>query len=122
MSRSLMLCLFAAACASQEPPVTVEPLRVESVVPATIGLVVVQGSAGVLVAAVAADGPAAAAGIHVGDVLQRYNDVSLVDTRQFYRLMLDSPPGSTVRLELLRDGAVRRIEVPVEEIDTALRV
>ena len=78
-------------------------------------------SAGVIVAAVAVQGPAAEAGVRVGDVVQRYNGVSVVDTLQFYRLMLDSPPGSTVQVELLRDGSVLRIAVPVEETDTAPR-
>jgi serine protease Do len=120
--RSLMLCAFAGACASHEPSVPAAGIAAESVVSSTIGIVVVQGSAGVMVAAVATHGPAAAAGMRVGDVVQRYNGVSLVDTRQFYRLMLDSPPGSRARVELERDGAVRCVEVPVEEIDTTPRV
>ncbi len=124
--RSLLLCAFAAACASHEPPPASEATRaakptLDSVVPGTIGVVVASASAGVVVAAMAADGPAAEAGMRVGDVVQRYNGVSVLDTRQFYRLVLDSPPGTRVELELLREGSVVRIAVPVEETDTALR-
>lgn len=121
--RALLLCAFAAACASQEPPPpsAAAPLP-ESVVPGTIGIVVTPASAGVIVAALAASGPAAAAGMRVGDVVQRYNGIPVVDTRQFYRLMLDSLPGSRVEVELLRDGTVLRIAVPVEEIETTSRV
>jgi hypothetical protein len=36
--------------------------------------------------------------------------------------MLDSAPGSTVQLELLREGRMHRVDVPVEQIDTTLRV
>ena len=36
--------------------------------------------------------------------------------------MLDSRPGSITRLEVLREGAVRLIEVPVEQLDTMPRV
>ena len=118
--RSLLLCAFAVACASQEPPPATETLP-NSVVPGTIGVVVVPAGAGVVVAAVAADGPAAGAGMRVGDVVQRYNGVSVVDTRQFYRLVLESVPGSSAELELLRDGSVVRIAVPVKETDTTSR-
>jgi S1-C subfamily serine protease len=118
--RSLLLCAFAAACASHEPPPASEPTP-DSVVSGTIGVVVVPASAGVLVAAVAADGPAAIAGMRVGDVVQRYNGVSVLETRQFYGLVLDSMPGSTAEVELLRDGSVVRIAVPVRETDTASR-
>jgi S1-C subfamily serine protease len=118
--RSLLLCAFAAACASHELPPAAEPTP-ESVVPGTIGVVVSAASAGVVVAAVAADGPAAKAGMRVGDVVQRYNGISVLETRQFYGLVLDSVPGSTAEVELLRDGSVVRIAVPVRETDTASR-
>ncbi|HEY7241453.1 MAG TPA: PDZ domain-containing protein [Burkholderiales bacterium] len=111
---------MAAACSSQPAPLAADPLH-DSVVPGTIGVVVVPASAGVIVAAMATEGPAAEAGVRVGDVVQRYNGVSVLDTRQFYRLMLDTPPGSRVQMELLRDGSVLRIAVPVEETDTAPR-
>lgn len=117
---SLVLCALAAACSSQPAPLAADPLH-DSVVPGTIGVVVVPASAGVIVAAMATEGPAAEAGVRVGDVVQRYNGVSVLDTRQFYRLMLDTPPGSKVQMELLRDGSVLRIAVPVEETDTAPR-
>lgn len=93
----------------------------DSVVPGTIGVFVAPASAGVVVAAMEDDGPAAQAGLRVGDVVQRYNGVSVLDTRQFYRLMLDSVPGSSAELELLRDGAAIRVAVPVRETDTAHR-
>lgn len=93
----------------------------DSVVPATIGVFVAPASAGVVVAAMEDDGPAAQAGMRVGDVVQRYNGVSVLDTRQFYRLVLDSVPGSRAELELLRDGAAIRVAVPVREADTAPR-
>lgn len=119
--RSLLLCALVAACASHEPPPLPAASPPDSVVPGTIGVLVAPGSAGVTVAAMAVEGPAAQAGMRVGDVVQRYNGVPVADPRQFYRLMLDSPPGSRVQVELLRDGTVLRIAVPVEETDTAPR-
>lgn len=117
---SLLLCAFAASCATQDPPPASGPPP-DSVVPGTIGVFVAAAPAGVIVAALAADGPAAQAGVRVGDVVQRYNGVSVLDTRQFYRLVLDSMPGSRAELELLREGSMVHIAVPVEETDTAPR-
>jgi serine protease Do len=117
--------LAATGCVSssappgaQEPP----PALAESVVSGTIGIFVESRSAGVVVAAVGKDSPAAAAGLRVGDIVLRYKGVTVADGRQFYALMLDSAPGSTAQVELLRDGRMHRIDVPVEQIDTALRV
>jgi S1-C subfamily serine protease len=122
----LAIGLFVATgCVTRDaPPVTPEPViaGAESVVPGTIGIVVKAGPAGVVVTAVGKDSPAAAAGLRVGDVLLRYNGVSVADSRQFYTLMLDSAPGSTVQVELLREGRMHRVDVPVEQIDTTLRV
>jgi S1-C subfamily serine protease len=120
----LLLCVSLAACASHGPPPSgsaPEESTPDSVVSGTIGVVVAPASAGVVVAALADDGPAAQAGMRVGDLVQRYNGVSVRDTRQFYRLVLDSAPGSSAELELLRDGAAIRIAVPVRETDTAPR-
>lgn len=121
LCRTLVLCALVAACASHESPPLPAAAVPESVVPGTIGVLVDLASAGVIVAAMAAGGPAAEAGMRVGDVVQRFNGVSVVDPRQFYRLMLDSPPGSRAQVELLRAGSVIRVTVPVEETDTAPR-
>jgi len=121
--RTVLACALTAACASGEPPPPAQEPQAarDSVVPGTIGVLVAPASAGVVVAAVAAEGPAGQAGIRVGDVVRSYNGVAVLDTRQFYRLMLESPPGSSAQVEFLRDGSVQRIEVPVEETDTAQR-
>jgi len=117
--------LAVTGCVSPDAPPGAQdrqPAPAESVVSGTIGIVVESKSAGVVVAAVGRDSPAAAAGLRVGDVVLRYNGVSVADSRQFYTLMLDSAPGSTARVELLRDGRMHRVEVPVEQVDTAPRV
>ncbi|HEY1287865.1 MAG TPA: PDZ domain-containing protein [Burkholderiales bacterium] len=121
--RTVLACALTAACAGGDPPATAQEPQAarDSVVPGTIGVFVAPASAGVVVAAVAADGPAQQAGMRVGDVVRSYDGVAVVNTRQFYRLMLESPPGRRVQMELLRDGAVLRVDVPVEETDTAPR-
>jgi S1-C subfamily serine protease len=114
-------CVAAAVAGCANPEAQQPAVHDESVVPGTIRILVRREPAGVVVAAVKEDSPAAAAGLRVGDVVTRYNGVSVVDVRQFYRLMVDSPPGSTAQMELLRDGAVHRLHVPVEQIDTTPR-
>ena len=112
----------AAGCVSPEAPVVPQHTRhSDSPLPGTIGIVVKGGAAGVVVAAIKQDSPAAGAGVRVGDVVVRYNGVSIKDADQLYRMMLDSAPGSTAQVELLRAGTVHRLDVPVEQIDTAWR-
>ena len=84
-------------------------------VPGTIGVLVTRAPGGVLVT------ESLSAGLRPGDVVLRYNGEAIVDPRQFYRLVIDSRPGSVARVEVLRDGAARAVDVPVEQLDTALR-
>lgn len=108
---------FASACA-QAPTLSNE----DSVVPGSIGVTVRQEHATVMVTGVKRNGPAAAVGVRVGDVVLRLNGEPVTAPRQFYRRVVDSPPGSVVRLELLRGGTVEVLEVPVEQLDTMPRV
>ncbi len=117
------LLALLAGCAQPEaaaPPVEPVPAG-ESLVPGTIGIIVRPDPAGVVVSAVGPRGPAARSGVRVGDVVVRYNGEPISTPRQFYRLMVDSRPGSVAQLELRREGALHRIDVPVEQIDTMPR-
>jgi S1-C subfamily serine protease len=105
--RVVVLMMALAGCA-QAP---VEALE-ESVVPGTIGVTVRQDGGAVVVSAVRKGGDVA-----VGDVVLRYNGEAVSSPRQFYRLVFDSLPGSVARLEVLREGAPRTLEVPVRELD-----
>jgi S1-C subfamily serine protease len=113
-----MLCVAAIAACAEQP---ISP-NDDSLVPGGIGVVVRQQANAVVVTAVRKDGAAARIGVRVGDVVLRYNGEVLNSARQFYRLVIDSRPGSIAELEVLRDGAVRTLEVPVEQLDTAPRV
>jgi S1-C subfamily serine protease len=113
---SAMLVLVAA-CA--QPPTFSNR---DSVVPGTIGVTVRQEHSTVIVTGVRRNGAGAAAGVRVGDVVLRLDGEPVTGQRQFYRLVIDRPPGSVVRLELLRGGAVKVLDVPVEQLDTMPRV
>ena len=108
--------VLLGACASEPAH---EP---GSVVSGTIGVAVRSSPEGVIVSAVGQGSPAERAGIEVGDRLLRYNGEAIGEVRQFERLVLDSAPGSIVRLEVSRGGAVRTLDVPVEQMRTAIRV
>ncbi|MBP1465865.1 trypsin-like peptidase domain-containing protein [Candidatus Chloroploca sp. M-50] len=59
---------------------------------------------GLLVAAVANNGPAAAGGLQVGDLLQRFDDQPLPNTEALLAALQVRTPGDTVRIEGLRGG------------------
>ena len=88
----------------------------DSVVPGTIGVIVRQEGPAVVVSAVRTGSE-----LRVGDVVLRYNGEAVGTPRQFYRLMVDSAPGSVVRLDVRREGTVHTLEVPVRELDTMPR-
>jgi S1-C subfamily serine protease len=87
-----------------------------SVVCGTIGVWVHQHYSEVVVGAVRQGGPAGKSGVHIGDVLLRYNGVPVLTMWEFYRLVIGSPPGSVARLEVLRAGSARLIDVTVTEL------
>jgi S1-C subfamily serine protease len=113
-----------AGCAQPEAAAPrIDPAPAEdSLVPGTIGIIVQPDPSGVIVTAVGARGPAARSGVRVGDVVVRYNGEPISSPRQFYRLMVDSRPGSVAQLELRREGAVHTLDVPFEQLDTMPRV
>lgn len=113
-----ILCAAVVASCAEQPILSND----DSVVPGSIGVIVRQQPKILVVTALRKDGPAARTGVRVGDIVLRYNGKALTSARHFYRLVLDSRPGSVARLELLRDGAVRVVEVPVEQLDTMPRV
>ena len=117
----LVCCLLAAAAGCVQLELSAPRARSHSVVPGSIGIALAAGPDGVVISAVGEKSAAALAGARVGDVVLRYGGVPVVEPRQLHDLVLGSAPGSTVELELRRDGAVHRILVPVEQIDTASR-
>ena len=56
------------------------------------------------------DGPAAAAGIGVGDVILSFNDQA-VDSASLFRIVNQSPPGTSFRLEISQGASQESLEV-----------
>jgi S1-C subfamily serine protease len=113
--------LLLAACAGQPAPPSAAVAHA-SLLPGSIGVLVEREAAGIVVSAVHKESAAAKAGVRAGDVVLRYNGAPVADAREFNSRVVDSPPGSTVQVELLRDGKVHRLELPVRELDTMPRV
>ena len=72
--------------------------------------------AGALVSSVEKGGPAAKAGLTAGDVILRYNGKEIATSADLPVLVANAEPGSKTRLEVLRDGATRQIDVTVGEM------
>jgi serine protease Do len=60
--------------------------------------------AGVRLGSVTPAGPAAGAGLKVGDIVLRINGAAVTDSRMMQKLVVESPVGQTLRFDLSRAG------------------
>ncbi|HUG80441.1 MAG TPA: DegQ family serine endoprotease [Bryobacterales bacterium] len=75
-----------------------------------------QEARGAVVRSVQPGGPAAEAGLKQGDVIVGMNGESFRDSRELRLSVAAQPPGSTVKLAVLRDGAEKVFPVKLEEL------
>jgi Do/DeqQ family serine protease len=59
-------------------------------------------------------GPAARAGIEQGDIILSVNGQKVSDTSSLLKLVSDAPIGSTISVDVLREGQRRSIKIPIE--------
>lgn len=78
---------------------------------AQLGLAAKQG---VLVEAVAAESPAAKAGISEEDLMLSLNGESIADAEELAELLDRYEPGTQVEIEIMRDGQRRTVQVTLE--------
>jgi len=71
---------------------------------------------GALVAQVNPDSPADRAGLAPGDVIRRYDERPVQDSTQLRNMVAASAPGSTVEIEVIRDGAARSLTIEIGEL------
>ncbi len=69
---------------------------------------------GSIITALTDGGPAAAAGLQVGDVVLRFGDRTPRDTRELKRLIAETTVGQTVPVAVLRDGQERIFQVTIK--------
>ncbi len=70
--------------------------------------------AGVAIANVQQNSPAQKAGLRPGDVLAKYDGKRIRDPRQFIRLVQDTPIGTTVTLDIIRNGEPAALHALIE--------
>jgi serine protease Do len=91
-------------------------VQIQSVTPEiadSLGLKSVQGA---LVAEPQAGGPAAKAGIEAGDVITSVNGAPLKDARELARQIGGLPPGTSVKLSILRKGADKSVTLTLGQL------
>jgi len=68
---------------------------------------------GIVITSLTNGGPAAAAGLQVGDVVLRFGDRTPRDTRELKRLVAEATAGQIVPFAVLRDGQERVVPVTI---------
>lgn len=73
-------------------------------------------TSGALVGQVTEGSPADKAGLKEGDVITRFNDKTVTDSRHLRLMVAQTPPGTEVELEVIRDGKTRNLTVKLGEL------
>ena len=76
---------------------------------------------GALVGDVVEDGPADKAGIQRGDVIMEFDGREVSDPAGLRNSVAGTPPGKKVRLGLLRDGKMQKVDVVIAELPADLQ-
>ncbi len=87
--------------------------QVDADVAQVLGLSAAEGA---LVADVVADSPAKRAGFRRKDIITKFNGKKIEDYNQLPMLVADTPVGTTVDLEVIRDGKPMNLKVVIEEL------
>jgi serine protease Do len=74
---------------------------------------------GALVAEPQKDGPAAKAGINSGDIITAVNGQSIKDARELARVIGGLAPGSAVKLDMLRNGKSKVVNLTLGQLPNA---
>ncbi|HJQ67526.1 MAG TPA: PDZ domain-containing protein [Blastocatellia bacterium] len=92
----------------------------DEVTPEAVGRLKLKAERGAVIIDVAADSPAAKAGLQKNDVIVRWDGEQIESAIQLSRIRRETPPGRTVRLGIIRDG--REMEVSVQLSERPQRV
>lgn len=87
-------------------------VRIQNVDPDMADALGLDGTKGAMVTDVP-EGPALDAGIRSGDLILRFGDEEVEDTRELVRIVADTPVGETVDVVVLRDGKQETLQVEI---------
>ncbi len=76
-----------------------------------------QRTRGAMVAGITADGPAARAGIQVGDVILRFNEREVGESRDLPRIVADAPVNREVPVTVFRRGQEQTVRITVGRLE-----
>lgn len=91
-------------------------VMIQNVTPALAEEFKLKDSTGALIGDVVEDGPAAKAGFKPGDVVVEFNGKKVPDSRRLQLTVADTKPGSTVPVEVLRNGDKKTLHVTVKQL------
>ena len=77
----------------------------------------VRDGAGALISTVAPGGPAAKAGLQIGDVVVQFNGRPVEDNVQLVAMVVATKPGTTVPVTIVRDKERKTLNITVDELD-----
>ena len=89
-------------------------VRLANVTPPTAERAGHRGDAGAVVTRITPNGPAARAGLRAGDIVLRFNGADVRDSRALTRMVGDSAVGTTVPLDIVRDGERMTLRATIE--------
>ena len=87
-------------------------VSVRDVVADDVSKMKLQGPAGVVVEEVTGESPAETAGLKAGDVIVEFDGERVRSTRQFTRLVQETPSGRKVQASVVREG--QRVPLSIE--------
>jgi serine protease Do len=96
-------------------------VRIQSITGEIADSLALPSQNGALVADVTAGGPAAKAGVRNGDLITAFNGNTVPDSRVLSRLVADTPIGSAVAVEIVRNGQKQNLRVTVAQLDDAVQ-
>jgi serine protease Do len=75
-----------------------------------------RGAGGAVITRITRNGPAERAGLRVGDVVLRFGGRDVADSRSLTRMVGDAQVGSTVEIEIIREGRRQTIRAEIERL------
>ncbi|TAK49763.1 MAG: Do family serine endopeptidase [Xanthobacteraceae bacterium] len=96
-------------------------VQIQTVTPEIAESLGLKRNEGALVAEPQANGPAVKAGVEAGDVITAVNDKPVRDARDLARTIGAMPPGTSIKLTLMRKGTEKTVSVMLGELPNVVK-